>query len=296
VDKEANALHISQSAEMRARASKEIAESENYRISTQMQAVKAWLETNAVLLHDELDRVAGHNFPGSTDWITKSSKMKTWVDDTAGQSILWLVGKPGAGKSVVCSKVIQDLQRDQQRATVFYLCNHFNYSNNESSSLLRSIVSQMVHQNPDLVPYILDECVSSGLPSSASQLRRIIPTLLKGFTSIRIVVDGLDEIEDREQRQVLSDLISFASSPLDPGSSCKILIASRDIPLISRSLSKRTVLSMGDDPQAFQGSVRPFVHHQLNELRDSLSDIEVDESTMQVIERRLVEKSDGKFC
>jgi predicted ATP-dependent endonuclease of OLD family len=53
---------------------------------------------------------------------------------------------------------------------------------------------------------------------------------------------------------------------------------------------------MGADLQVFQGSVRRFVRHQLNELRESLSDVELDESTMKGIERRLDEKSDGMFC
>ncbi|RFU24742.1 hypothetical protein B7463_g11594, partial [Scytalidium lignicola] len=295
VDKEANALHISQAAEMRSRAAKEISESERHRSSIQMQAVNVWLDANLALLHDELDRLAYHCYPGSTDWIIKSSKMNAWLQNRTGQLICWLVGKPGAGKSVICSKLIQDLQKDQQCSTIFYLCNHFSTSPNEAGQILRSLVSQMVQQSPDLVPYILDECVSRGVPASGSQLRKMIPKLLMGFSCLRIIVDGLDEIEESQQRQVLSDLIDFATKPLGPGSSCKILIASRDVTVISRFLSQRMVLSLGDDLQAFQAAVQPYVHHELSQIRNALSDIEVEESTMAIIERRLVEKANGMF-
>jgi len=278
---------------MRSRAAKEISESERHRSSIQMQAVNVWLDTNLALLHDELDRIARHCYPGSTDWIIKSSKMKAWLQNRAGQLICWLVGKPGAGKSVICSKLIQDLQNDQQCSTIFYLCNHFSTSPNEAGQILRSLVSQLVQQSPDLVPYILDECVSRGVPASGSQLRKMFPKLLMGFSCLRIIVDGLDEIEESQQRQVLSDLIDFATNPLGPGSSCKILIASRDVAVISRFLSQRMVLSLGDDLQAFQAAVQPYVHHELSQLRNSLSDIEVEESTMDIIERRLVEKANG---
>jgi hypothetical protein len=293
VDKEANAFHISQAAEMRSRAAKEISESEKHRSSSQMQAVNVWLGTNLASLYDELDRLARTCYPGSTDWIIKSSKMKAWLQNRAGQPICWLVGKPGAGKSVICSKLIQDLQNDQQGSTIFYLCNHFSASPNEAGQILRSLVSQLVQQRPDLVPYILDECVSRGVPASGSQLRKMIPKLLLGFSCLRIIVDGLDEIEESQQRQVLSDLIDFATNPLGPGSPCKILIASRDVTVISRFLSQRTVLSLGDDLQAFQGAVQPYVHHELGLLRKSLSDIEVEQTTMDVIEHRLVKKSNG---
>lgn len=136
--------------------------------------------------------------------------------------------------------------------------------------------------------------VDTSLAASASQLKKVIPTLLKGFSSVRIVIDGLDEIDDREQRQVLSDLTLFVSCPLVPGSSFKILIASRDVASISRFLSQRTVLSMADDLQAFQGAIQPFVRHQLSELRSLRSDLEIEDDVLRIIEERLVEKSNGK--
>ena len=92
----------------------------------------------------------------------------------------------------------------------------------------------------------------------------MIPKLLMGFSCLRIIIDGLDEIEESQQRQVLSDLIDFATNPLGPGSSCKIFIASRDVTVISRFLSQRMVLSLGDDLQAFQAAVQPYVHHELS--------------------------------
>lgn len=110
MDKEANALNIAEAAESRSMAAKEMAQSERHRASSQMQAVKAWLETNVALLHDELDRIASHCHHGSTEWIMKTPKMKAWIQNTSVQSILWLMGKPGAGKSVICSTLIQALQ------------------------------------------------------------------------------------------------------------------------------------------------------------------------------------------
>ncbi|KAF4635072.1 hypothetical protein G7Y89_g3030 [Cudoniella acicularis] len=88
-------------------------------------------------------------------------------------------------------------------------------------------------------------------------------------------------------------LIDFATNPLGLGSSCKILIASCDVTMISRFLSQRMVLSLGDDLQAFQAVVQPYVYYEFSQLRNSLSDIEVEESTMDIIERRLVEKANG---
>lgn len=285
---------------MRSRAAKEISESEKNRKASQMQAVQAWLDTNMVSLYDELDRIAGHCHPGSTQWVMQDPKMKIWMQNTTNQPILWLKGKPGAGKSVICSKAVQELQKDQHCTTLFYLCNHFNSRSNEAANILRSLVSQMIQSKHghDLVLHILDECISPGYLASASQLRKVIPTLLKGFSSMRFVIDGLDEIEVQDQREVLSDLLEFVPNSLNAGSVCKILVSSRDIPSISKFLAQKAVLSMSDELQAFKGAVRPFVRSQLDDLRKSLADIEVGDDVLEIIQNRLVEKSNGKvlFC
>jgi hypothetical protein len=92
---------------------------------------------------------------------------------------------------------------------------------------------------------------------------------------------------------MLRDLLSIVSLSTESPTACKILISSRDIPSISRLLANRTTLSLSEEPEAVNQAIRTYVQDQLLELRDKLDDIEVDVRTMQMIEQRIVAKSDG---
>jgi hypothetical protein len=140
---------------------------------------------------------------------------------------------------------------------------------------------------------VYDEYICQGLTSSVPQLKKLIPTLLLSIPSIRIVIDGLDEFEQKDQSQILNDVIPLASAS-NLGAVCKILILSRDINPISKHLSKRSTISLSKERAAVNAAIQSFVQHSLIDIRRNLDDMNVDSSITAKVERDLIEKADGR--
>ena len=155
---------------------------------------------------------------------------------------------------------------------------------------MRSLTAQLLRCNRDLSAYVYDEYICEGLTSSVPQLKKLIPALLLGIPSVRIIIDGLDEFDHKVQSQILNDVIPFASA--SDGAVCKILVASRDITPIARHLSKRPIISLHKEHVAVNAAMRSFVQHSLIDIRRNLSDMDVDNSITE-IEHDLMEKADG---
>jgi hypothetical protein len=197
------------------------------------------------------------------------------------------------GKSVLSSTIIRFLQQDKRSIVLYYFCNYYSSSSSKSSHILRSLAAQILRCSKDLSGYVYDEHICQGLTSSIPQLKKLIPTLLSSIPSVRIIVDGLDEFEQKDQNQVLNDVIPFASTS-DTGAVCKVLIASRDINPISRHLSKRSTVSLTRERAVIDAAIQSFVEHSLIDIRQNLSDTNIDDSIMVEVEQGLIKKADGE--
>lgn len=95
---------IAETMQWRKEAIEETARREAERTATQLDAVLTWLNLET-LPHcgqynqdDILDRLANECYAGTTNWIVKHPKMRSWLKNDRSLSTLWLKGKPGAGK------------------------------------------------------------------------------------------------------------------------------------------------------------------------------------------------------
>lgn len=72
------------------------------KIAMQLTASIAWLNLdNTCRQHEQediLDKLTSDCCPGTTEWILKHQKMKSWLKEGRASPILWLKGKPGSGK------------------------------------------------------------------------------------------------------------------------------------------------------------------------------------------------------
>jgi hypothetical protein len=128
----------------------------------------------------------------------------------------------------------------------------------------------------------------------------LLPELLQSLGSVRLVIDGIDEWDEREQKETLQDLMQLLST--DPSlCMCKILLASRDTLEISRSLRKKKAtvsisLSDGDEDTAIGRSIEHFVDSKLLDLPDHFDDLDLDASVLAQVKRTLLEKSNGMIA
>jgi hypothetical protein len=201
------------------------------------------------------------------------------------------------GKSVICSNLVQHAKANDANV-FFYFCSYLSDSAESSCRILRSLAAQIIQKHSDLAVYVYDIYFESHPTPSRKALLSLLPELLRGLGSVRFVVDGIDEWDACQQKELLKDLMQMLST--DPSIYiCKILLASRDTLEISRSLrkkSKTTVsisLSDSNEGLAIDRSIKDFIDDKLSDLPDHFSELDPDAAVLQQVKRVLVDKSNG---
>lgn len=314
VNKEAAAVNISEAV---ARSREEVDRWEQQEREWQahkVQTVLSWLATDESPSEDTLDRHTQDCLPDSCEWFIQHRKIQLWLKDGAENAILWVYGKPGAGKlsytlyrivcsllllgkSILCSSLVQ-YAKAKGISVFFYFCSYLTNSIECSSRLLRTLASQIIQSHHDLAFHVYQKYAQSYPVPSRRALLVLLPELLQGLGSVRFVVDGIDEWKEHEQREALQDLTKMLST--DPSCNCKLIIASRDTLEISRSIRKKKnnafesiSLSDNDECVAIDRSIEHFVNKYLSNLPDHFDDLDPDASELARIKHTLINKSNG---
>lgn len=201
---------------------------------------------------------------------------------------------------MICSTLVQHAEANAFHV-FYYFCSFLGSHSNGPNRLLRSIISQVIQKHQDLAIYVHDVYFKSHPVPTKKALLCLLPELLRGLGSVRLVVDGIDEWVSQDQKELLNDLSQMISTG-QSSHICKIMIASRDTMDISRSLRKKnksamTVsLSNDDERFALTRSIANFVNSKLSDLPDHFDELDPDGSIMVYVRKTLLEKSHGHSC
>lgn len=116
-------------------------------------------------------------------------------------------------------------------------------------------------------------------------LRRLISDILATIQSVRIVVDGLDECQEKNQKLALQELMSICTST---DRQCKLLISSRDVMHMKKVLGRSPCISLQGRKAEVNHDIGLFVHDHLTRLQGNLN-----QDFIKEIEKSVVEKADG---
>ena len=199
--------------------------------SEDLERIAAFLGNPEMPLDDH-DFFSDKRLEGSCGWILNDTAFSTWlVDDSPGAHILWFTGKPGSGKSVTTSFVINHMEENES-TYAFYFFRFGDQVKNNLTAFLLSIAFQIATTIPEYRRRLL-RLFEDGLnvQKSAPRLiwqRLFINTLFKLDVKqpIYVVVDALDETDAASLfLKFLSDL-STCPAPL------RFLVVSRGLPLL----------------------------------------------------------------
>ena len=181
---------------------------------------------------------------------------------------------------------------------LFYFCTYLSASQEGSLLLLRSLTAQAIQKDPDLAIYVHDEHIKSNLISSRRVLMRLLPELLQHLGSVRLVVDGIDEWNQKEHKHILTDVLRFLPTP-SSATICKIIISSRDVPTICDIMQKMTRvtarISLSHEKHSIYHEIERFTEKRLAENQLFLSELDPDGTVVRDVGRLLVEKSEGEI-
>lgn len=165
-----------------------------------------------------------------------------WLE--SGEACYWINGKPGSGKSTLMKHIYKDRRTHDalsvwagKRSLIvasFFFYNLGSTLQKSQAGLLRSLLCDILNQNPELLPSLVPTlCVAAlkgeDLEPSYTELKRAFENLVRIFSSsascrMCLFIDGIDEFEG--DHFILSDF--FASVAASPN--IKLVVSSRPIP------------------------------------------------------------------
>ncbi|KAI4102544.1 MAG: hypothetical protein LQ339_004561 [Xanthoria mediterranea] len=177
--------------------------------------------------------------PGTCEWFLQHSRYRKWLETTTS-AWLWVTGDPGCGKSVLSRHLVDSYMTratasDEEDIVCYFFFKDDANSNRSATNALASIIHQIFVQDSSLLEHALPLYRANG-----TRLGQIFEPLWKIFHSvvtespnrkITILLDALDECEEKTQNLLIPKFAELFSSP----TRCflKLLVTSRPSTAIS---------------------------------------------------------------
>ncbi|GES63994.1 purine and uridine phosphorylase [Aspergillus terreus] len=231
--------------------------------------------------------------PGTGSWFIRSPKFEEWLHGQ--RCTLFCHGIPGAGKTVMCSIIIDFLearfQYDANIKVTFLFCSHQPRHDQTVAHLLLCLLRQLACKGGVLSSHIQDLYRMHCHHASASLKDEVISNALaataRSYDKVFIIIDGMDEyhpLKPEEREMLLYELFK-----LQERSAVNILVTSRFIPEIAhifKDLPSLEIRACGGDVLSYASSRIPAL------ARGAISQYpEVEDE----IKKHLVERVDGMF-
>ncbi|KAG9674897.1 hypothetical protein KCU99_g3333, partial [Aureobasidium melanogenum] len=152
---------------------------------------------------------------GSTgQWLTQSEDFRRWVTES-GSSVFWFTGILGSGKTVMTAFVVEQLSANSSQGTgklAYFFCQYDNETSLKASTVLRSIIRQLVDQDDQIFTANLVEV--NALLDNTNDLTLLVALfsgILESLKSVVVVLDGVDECSNSEMKFLLKALRGLMS-------------------------------------------------------------------------------------
>lgn len=178
----------------------------------QFGEIKSWLSPPSY--DSDYGNIKAQRTPNTCEWIFERDEFKAWNEGLS--RYLWIHGKPGCGKSVIASTVVESLKtvgggskESQKRHLGYVFCDKKDETKRDPRAVMKILVWQIVSRN-DLLPTQKEMILSAwrAAPDSralsrshpggiqhAVALFEFFERLIAPYLSCSIIIDGLDECE-----------------------------------------------------------------------------------------------------
>ncbi|KAF8499924.1 hypothetical protein JB92DRAFT_2677543, partial [Gautieria morchelliformis] len=224
-------------------------------------------------------------------WFVQGEQFEEWKESP--RSFLWLHGIPGAGKTVLCSTIIEEIslhcQSDPSLAVAFFYFD-FNNKDTQPDAVLRSLVVQLSLQcasTPSALAALFSRSADGRRSPSPEELMSTLKVLVEGFQIVYIVFDALDECSERNTfLTLLREVVSWGLGSLH------LLVTSRKERDIEETLSSLVSHQVHMDDSLVDGDIQIHVSRTLgDDIKFSLCSAGEKEK----IKTTLIEGAHGMF-
>ncbi|KAJ8108074.1 hypothetical protein ONZ43_g6538 [Nemania bipapillata] len=235
-------------------------------------------------------------------WFVGSSKFDDWK--TSPNSFLWLSGIPGCGKTVLTSVTIEAVLEHCHLsvgmmpnpppicAVVFF---YFDFSQGQKrnhENMIRSLIKQLSQQlqyTSESLESLFSTCTNGNRQPTTEALQNCLKQMIEEFDQVFIILDALDECEDREDLiDSINEIIGWSLQTLH------FLATSRMEGEIADGLNVTEEQKLHIQSDLIEEDIRAYIHARL-QMDKKLRRWQKDKKDQEIIVGTLMEKSDGMF-
>ena len=233
---------------------------------------------------------------GTGKWLIEDDIFRDWKQDPGSDSIIWLYGIPGCGKTILCSTILEHVLHvcaTTSDISVLYFFFDFNDTEKQQhEGMMRSLLSQLsMHfvSVPPVLETLYTSCMEGGRKPNFEALMGTFHEMTTAFRATFIVLDALDECKERPE--ILADIEELSSWE---DTNLRILATSRREKEIEDSLLRLTQDANRICIQSalVNADIRAYVHDQLRTNR-RLQRWQKEPNVQLEIENTLMEKANG---
>lgn len=254
------------------------------------KAVREWLHPMGVDGYHRMFQCV----PSTCDWILRREEYKHWLTSSQ-ESILWLRGKAGCGKTHLMNRIIHSLQK-QETVIFYYVDAKAGGDQQWAITLLRSLTFQLLRMDEGLFSLIFDLHTASG--SRTVDSFGDFPNLWGVFHSMVIrtprlvcIIDALDECQDQSRQRKMM-MQNFCDLSENLNGQFKLLVSSRENEAdIDEVLENRSRI-IEVRPMDVTQDVSKFIQHRLF----TTESVHLRESSLEEeVKSAILSTTDGMF-
>ncbi|KAI0403025.1 hypothetical protein F4802DRAFT_608355 [Xylaria palmicola] len=208
---------------------------------------------------------------GTGQWLLDSDEYQNWISEP--NKTLFCPGIPGAGKTIMTSIVIDDLEKrfcsDTTISTAYVYCNYQFRSEQTLENLLSSLLRQIAQSHPSL-PHSLKELYDRhrGTRPMLDEILRALELVITLDSRVFVVVDALDECQtsDNCRTKFLSAIFNLQTE-IGVKTGINIFATSRLVPDITELFRG----SLSIDIYATDNDIQKYLEGHMPELSNSVA-------------------------
>jgi len=172
--------------------------------------------------------------------VWNNEEFMKWLNaahTSTANPILYITGSAGAGKSAVCSKIVNYLQNHRRAGEIIvhYFADGRFANSNLAIDILRTTMMELILRSSLANPRndmktLLNDLLSARLSLSRSQIRNFLQRIKHSVSceeTLYFVLDGLDDVEESQHAIDFLDEILDLGNTYDGHHPVKVLVSSR---------------------------------------------------------------------
>ncbi|KAF8248643.1 hypothetical protein K440DRAFT_642062 [Wilcoxina mikolae CBS 423.85] len=244
----------------------------------------------------EHDTIFAKRHPDTGRWLVESPEFEDWID-AKQSSMLWCYGNLliSLHRSIVLEEISTKYALESGVGLAFVYFNYKKQDVQNPSKILSTIMKQLARQKrvlPDQLKQFYQKYYRDADFPSDEKLEAQLSELMKTFEQVYLVMDAMDELEDRK---TFLPMITRLAQDFGSSINLKIFVTSRREKDIETHFNRCKVPTIQIEAAKVDADIAAFVHDQLERCDENFTEFPIDQSLKEEIKYALTSKSNGMF-